>query len=56
MPSLSPYNYGLCGAHSYGDSSYILAKHILQSQTMVPEKRVIQSNQDVHVCGYEDWN
>jgi hypothetical protein len=23
---------------------------------MDPEKRVIQSNQDVHVCGYEEWS
>jgi hypothetical protein len=23
---------------------------------MDPEKRVIQSNQDIHVCGYEEWN
>jgi hypothetical protein len=23
---------------------------------MDPEKRVIQLNQDVHVCGYEEWN
>jgi hypothetical protein len=26
-------------------------KHLLYSQTMDPEERVIQSNQDVHVYG-----
>ena len=38
--------------HRYGDSLYILATLILSNQTMDPEELIIQSNQDVHVCGY----
>jgi hypothetical protein len=31
--SLSPYNLiGLCGAHRWGDSAYILATYIAQSK------------------------
>jgi hypothetical protein len=28
----------------------------MSSQTMDPEKRVVQSNQDVYVYGYEKWS
>jgi hypothetical protein len=51
--SLSPYNLiGLCGAHRWGDNTYILANIYCivkyGSRGMSP---AIQSNQDVHVCG-----
>jgi hypothetical protein len=36
--SLTLQLIGLCGAHRWGDNSYILAKHILHSQTMDPEE------------------
>jgi hypothetical protein len=51
MPSLSHpiTNKAYVEFRGYGDSSYILAMHILPSQTMDLEELIIQSNQDVHV-------
>jgi hypothetical protein len=41
---------GLCGAHRWGDNSYILV-NIYCKSTMDPKNQLIQSSQDVHVCG-----
>jgi hypothetical protein len=45
--SLTLHLIGLCGAYRWGDSKYILVNIYC---TVKLEERVIQSNQDVHIC------
>jgi hypothetical protein len=47
---------GLCGARGRYERQGILASHILQNQRLDPgEKQFTQSDQDVHVYGYERY-